>query len=49
MDIKKEAKFRVIVKDIKSGKTRVITIYQNHKIMELQEFVEGLKKKLMEW
>lgn len=49
MEIKKQAKFRVIIKDVGSGRTKVITVYQNNKKIEFQEFIEGIKKKLKEW
>lgn len=48
MEVKKKSKFRVSVKDIGTGKVRIITVYQNHNKMSFLDFVENLKKKIEE-
>jgi len=48
MEIKKKSKFRIVVKDLKTNKTKIITIYENHNETSFLEFVENLKKKIKE-
>jgi hypothetical protein len=48
METKKQAKFRLIVKDIESNKVLVNTIYEDsdNKNLKLEDFVKLLMKKI---